>query len=390
MRTSTIQHEARALEHEPPQQALSSGTRPASPRKPFWRRGRTDGSSPDAADDGSSVGLAREWTGPAAWITKALSVALFLALVTGPLGLVAAVWLYLRPAPVAVADRQGGETTAVAEQRAAVGAFAEEYVVAWLSTPRGAEKNLATYLPNYASVTLPQTPSTVSNPATTGVEPVQGADSAGGAGETGERSSESWSATVAVNVQTSAKDAAVRRYFQVPITWRSGSLVAQALPAPVPAPATAEAPRTAYADTAALQDPLAVSVAEFFKAFLAGGGDVTRYVTPDAPIRAVEPAPFASVELSDVQTDRDLSEVDQAAPADGESLRVLVSATGTSVNKQSISFQYALTVTARANRWEVTSIDPAPIVSTSADTSDAAPGEAEGAPEVSTSSSPTP
>lgn len=389
MKTSTIQHEARALEHEQPQQALGSGTRPASARKPLWRRGRTAGSPPDAAGaDGSSEGLAREWTGPAAWITKALSVALFLTLVTGPLGLAAAVWLILRPAPVAVADREGGETTAVAEQRAAVGAFAEEYVVTWLSTPRGAEKNLAPYLPNYASVTLPQTPSTVSNPATTGVVPVQA--STDGAGAAGEQSSESWSATVAVNVQTSAKDAAVRRYFQVPITWRSGSLVAQALPAPVPAPATAEAPRTAYADTAALQDPLAVSVAEFFKAFLAGGGDVTRYVTPNAPIRAVEPAPFASVELSDVQTDRDLSEVDQAAPADGESLRVLVSATGTNIHKQSISFQYALTVTARANRWEVTSIDPGPILSTSADTSDAAPGEAEGAPEVSTSSSPTP
>lgn len=331
------------------------------------RRTRSENGARDSvSEDGSGGGAALEWTAPAAWFTKVLAGLLYLALLTGPIALAGLIWMSNKPVVVTGPEQAGGDEAAVASQRAAVSAFAEEYVVAWLSTARGSEKSLAAYLPGYASVTLPQTPATVANPAVSSVEAVPDSqDTATAAGREEERPAGSWTATVAVDVRTSAKAAAVRRYFQVPISWQSGALVAQALPAPVPAPAIAEDPETAYADSAALQDPLASSIAEFFKAFLTGNGDVTRYITPDAPIRAVTPAPYAEVEIDEVQTDRDLTDVDQNAPADGERLRVLVTAAGTSAAQQSISLQYSLTVTARANRWEVTSIDPGPLLSTS-------------------------
>ena len=298
------------------------------------------------AEAGETSDIAMEWTGPAAWTTKAMTWALIGCLIAGPVALVLAYSAISRPvaAPVAASSSDSGK---LADQRAAVGDFAEAYVLTWLTTPTGSENRLEPFLADYAGVTLPETPWTASDPSLAGI--TQGSDG-------------TWSATVAVDVDENSKGPSVRRYYLVPVTYSDGALIAQALPAPVPAPASAKAPNLGYTDHVGITDPISVSVGEFLKALLVvNGGDVTRYTTPGAPIRSVSPAPYVAVEIEDVLVDRDISSINQADPATGTRVHLLVTATATGTDKRQITVQYALTLTARAGRWEITAIDPAPL-----------------------------
>lgn len=305
------------------------------------------------AEAGESTDIAMEWTGPAAWMTKAMTYALIACLIAGPVALVLAYSALSRPA-VAPAASVSTDAGKAADERAAVGDFAEAYVLTWLTTPNGSENRLAPFLANYAGITLPETPWTASAPSLAGI--TQGSDG-------------TWSATVSVDVNEDSKGPATRRYFLVPVIYQDGALIAQALPAPVPAPASATAPNLGYTDHAGITDPVSVSVGEFLKALLVvNGGDVTRYTTPGAPIRSVSPAPYVAVDLEDVLVDRDISNVNQAAPATGTRVHLLVTATATGTDKRQITVQYALTLTARAGRWEVTAIDPAPLAQAPAPT----------------------
>jgi hypothetical protein len=296
-----------------------------------------------------------EWTGPAAWVTKAISGLLLACLAAGPVGLLLAGWLLWAsgantppPAPVVSSDPE------TMDERTAAEAFAADFVATWLTTVTGQEKRLARFLPAYSGLTLPEAPWLVWDAIPAGIVSVDG----------------SWSVTVAATVAESTQEPAVRRYFQVPVVHTDGALVAQALPAPVSAPQQATAPKLAYRYRAGLDDPVAAAAGEFLTALLVGG-DVTRFVSPSARIRAVTPAPYTAVEVDDVQVDADLTEVPTASPTDGLQLHLLVTATVTPTTRAgALTVQYALTVTARTGRWEVSSLDPAPAASPNQPTAD--------------------
>ncbi len=78
-------------------------------------------------------------------------------------------------------------------------------------------------------------------------------------------------------------------------------------------------------------------------------------------LQSPPPAPYVAVEIEDVLVDRDISSVNQTDPATGTRVHLLVTATATGPDKRQITVQYALTLTARAGRWEITAIDPAPL-----------------------------
>ena len=295
--------------------------------------------------------LQSQWTGGSHLATRAITVVLWSALVSGPLALALAALLLLSlagPAPTNAApavDRAG--------ERVAVQEFAQRFVVAWLQTPQGQEKQLASYV-KVPSLRLAEVPVTAQGPATADVRQV-------GPGL--------WTVTVGVNVTPAAAGTSpaipARRYFQVPVRFAAGALVAAALPAPVAAPAVAEAPGLAYRQRASLAHPLATSVGEFLAALLTGAGEVTRYASPGTTVVAVTPAPYTAVVVTDVMVDRDLP-ADRVAPAPGDQRRVLVTARASSGVRQEISVQYALTLLARAGRWEVKAVDPAPMTVPSA------------------------
>ncbi|WP_203338616.1 conjugal transfer protein [Nocardioides limicola] len=295
--------------------------------------------APGRSDGTPSAAL--EWTAPAAWITKVTTGALWCCLAAGPpaLGLaVWAVWNAPAPAPVTVASTQPGTL----DERAAVEAFAVDYVITWLTTTRGDEKALARFLPTTAGAALPESGWLVRDAAVSGIDQVEGA----------------WSVTVAATVAAEAAEES-RRYFQVPVAYEAGALIATMLPAPVAAPGLANPPGLAYRHRVTPADPVAAATAEFLHALLVTG-DVARVIVPGTPIRPVTPPVFAAVKVTSVYADRDRIPTD--APSDGDEIRVLVTATGTpSSDTASLAIGYALTLQARAGRWEVAAIDAAPV-----------------------------
>lgn len=306
-----------------------------------WRE-RTASEASEAVAD-PDVGLQSGWTGGPRLVTGAVTVVLWSALLAGPAGLAVAVVGGASAGPVrasaAVVDRVG--------EQAAVCEFAQRLVLAWLETPRGREQQLAG-LVDVTGLVLAVVPWSASDPATAGVVRV-------GPGV--------WAVTVGVTVTaprgSGSAPAPVRRYFQVPVQDDVGGLVAQALPAPVAAPAAGAVSVLGYPDQAGLADPAAVAAAEFLSALLTGVGDVTRLVSPGTVIRPVRPAPYTAVSVTEVWADRDVA---AGPPPAGGRLGLLVTAEAAGGPRQQISVQYALTLTARGGRWEVSAVDAAPML----------------------------
>jgi len=309
------------------------------------------------------VRLQARWTGGSKLVTRLVTAGLWAALLTGPLALLLAVSVAAsgigRQAPaVAPVNEPAGE-------RASVEEFAQRFVVTWLEAARGQERQLQPYV-KVPSLALPEVGFSAVEPATADVQQL-----AAGV----------WWVTVGVTVIPPATVAAPatgnldavasqRRYFQVSVHYSAGAMVASALPAPTAAPAAAEAPQLPYRYSGSVNSPLAASVAGFLTSLLTGNGDVTRYISPGASIAPVLPAPYTEVVIGELITDRNLTGV-TAAPAQGEQVRVLVTARATAGPKQDVTVQYALSLLARAGRWEVKAVDRSPVA---ADVTQPGPG----------------
>jgi len=275
--------------------------------------------------------------------TKASTLLLLCCLFAGPLALAVGGLALLSAA--APAPAPAAKVVDLSGQRAVAGEFAQRLVVTWLTTARGHEANLAALMPGTSTVTFPQEAFTVTDPAVAGITQVEGI----------------WSVTVAATVTDQTKQTA-RRFFQVPITVGSdGAVAALALPSPVAGPTIQSGGGLNYQVQVPGTGPVAQTISQFLTAYAAGGGDVTRYLTPGVQIPAITPAPYTAVTVTDLRAITSAAGVDTTGtPKDGTSLRVLVNATGVVSPTQQVSASWALTLTARAGRWEITAIDLAP------------------------------
>ena len=108
-------------------------------------------------------------------------------------------------------------------------------------------------------------------------------------------------------------------------------------------------------DTAAF-----ATVQEFLSALLAGAGEVSRYTSPGSSVAAVTPAPYSKVTVQSLRSSDEMSV--KTAAKDGVEVHVLVTAQlENGANMQTTT--YFLTVTSRAGRWEIKSIDTVPQLS---------------------------
>ena len=346
-------------------------------RTALFRRRPSDQPEAHAGDepDQPNLRLQSRWTGGSRLATRTATALLWTALLAGPAGLALTVLQgggsgqrTAPPAPPVAIDRAG--------EQAAVSEFAQRYVVTWLQSPRGQEKQLAPYV-NVAGLTLPEVAWVATQPAAADIRRLDGG---------------AWTVLVGVTVTApqppGATAASPRRYFEVPVRYQAGALVALALPTPVAAPAAAAAPPLAYRYRAIGDELLARSVQEFLSALLTGVGDVTRYVSPGTQITPVLPAPYRTVEVSDVMVDRDPM-TGAGSPTPGAQLRALVSASAAAEANQQIGVQYALTLAARAGRWEVRALDPTPAVASAPPAAAGAPGPSAGEPALPPGSIPT-
>ncbi|MGW2182697.1 conjugal transfer protein [Streptomyces sp. NPDC001732] len=287
-------------------------------------------------------------------------------LVAGP---VLAGWaLVSRPAVTAPAAPVRQEQPA-AGQPAGPGGFAELFVSAYLTAGEGTEESLAPFLPNAREVSLTADP---------GVQRAQEV----AAVKVRAVSAGYWSVTVAARVvSASAADGKktgpepggtgpVLRYFQIPVrAGAGGSLAAAALPAEVGTPLSGEAPSLAYGQSVPVRstDPAAQTLTGFFAAYLAGSGELDRYLSPGTALTAVSPAPYGRVEVArfaEVGTNDPFGTDERGVPvSDGERRQLLVDVTASDAGGQERPLTYAVTITARDGRWEIASVEGAPVLS---------------------------
>lgn len=130
---------------------------------------------------------------------------------------------------------------------------------------------------------------------------------------------------------------------------------------PVGYPSATNAPTT---ETTRIDYPYSVAsadvtsaVGDFGKAYLSQEGDINRYISPDATITALAPAPYNSVALTAVTS---LINLDGPVPADGTTAYVLAEYEVTDKASNTRKQTYPLELTSRGGRWEISTIERSP------------------------------
>jgi hypothetical protein len=262
--------------------------------------------------------------------------------------------------------------------------FAQLYVQAYLAAGNGTENSVAPYYSGTLALNNPpgaRTAATTVVMASTQVSPGY------------------WSVTVAADVVAhpqggSATDTGLH-YFQVGIEAcgpataggaQQGAgpvgYTAIALPAEISAPSSLQPGALVYgASTLSSSDPAQSTVSGFLAAYLTGTGQLGPYTTPGVVMNLVSPAPYSSVSIAGISDDNPGgSSGSTTVPADGTLRRVLVQVNASS-SAGTFSLDYALTLRARAGRWEVYALDPAPRL---------APGSAGSMPSAAAGTAQTP
>lgn len=151
----------------------------------------------------------------------------------------------------------------------------------------------------------------------------------------------------------------VRSYYSVPMLITEGQISPVTLPSQIAVPAPAEKPREARYTTRVV-GPVTDTITGFFQAYLTGAGEIDRLLTPGSSIAAVMPTPFTEIQVGSVQATAEISD----EPTDGETADLLATISAkNSADEIGITSTYSLAVTARAGRWEITALNPFPVLS---------------------------
>ncbi|MEV0888536.1 conjugal transfer protein [Streptomyces microflavus] len=294
-------------------------------------------------------------------------------LVAGP---VLGVWALLSPPAVVVPaaqpvrqDRSGWE------EAAGAGGFAELFLSAYLTAGDGTEVLLAPFLPTARDVVLD---AEAGSQTVERLAAVKVRRAGGGRGY--------WSVTVAAVVnpvsdkarpggargtkpgsgQAEEPQGGVLRYFQVPVmAGKDGAWSAVALPAEVGAPLPSDAVALGYGQSAPANgsDAAAQTLAGFFSAFLAGAGDMDRYLAPGTSLAPVSPPPYQRVEVFALaETGSPSGATADSGIAQGQKRELLVDVVATDVQGQKRPLAYAVSIVARDGRWEIASVAGAPVL----------------------------
>jgi hypothetical protein len=323
------------------------------------------------------------WLAPtarAALFTHITKIAMWALIACGPAGLLMAA---SKPAPSPV--RGGGD--AVRDGTGPAG-FAESYVAAYLRSGTG-DSTLRSFYPGAPSLSGEPGRREAIRTVTTGAREVRPGY---------------WSVTVAADVvvirRTGERVAVGLHFFTVPVValgdaaaggprprGTPASYGAAALPAEVAAPAPAPAVELGYeAGNQITSGPLADTVVQFAAAYLAGTGDLARYLTPGTALRPITPAAYRRVEVERIVAAGDIPLAEARVPSDGTKVRVLATVIAIDADNERWPLAYALSLTARAGRWEVTALEHAPAI----DTGPAATASTSTAPPAAPSTPPSP
>lgn len=296
--------------------------------------------------EAAEVAPVEKWTRGRSLARRGTSAAIMGALLCGPAAAGVLLWdRYLAPVPVQI--QSSGAPTTLVDERARAGLYGRDVVVMWLTAVRGQERLLTSWLPPASNTVLPEKAPSVSDPVVASTDQV---------------APHQWAVRVAVTIDGQ------RRYLQLPVLFDPaiGSATGLALPQPVGATPVGDLVQNPLTVQVSTSTDLGQMLAGFVSAFAAGQGDITRYISPGAPIMAIQPAPYQSVRL--VSLASDVSIPTNRAPREGGTAQVLVVAQATDAKKRVQTVSWVLTVRARATLWEVASVDAVPGVRTGAPT----------------------
>ncbi|MEV6735311.1 conjugal transfer protein [Streptomyces sp. NPDC051364] len=264
--------------------------------------------------------------------------------------------------------------------------FASLFVAAYLSAGRGDEPKLAAYYPPAASMQLDGVSAKHRGEQLTVVRLRQTDTSV-------------WAVTVAARVTgaqpspapatqpdaSPSQSADAVRYFQVPVATAPAAggataYTALALPAEVAAPERAKTPELVYGAMrpALPSDPRTQAVTSFLSAYLTkAGAELDRYLAPGTRLAAPSPAPYSGIAVDQLAVEGETGgEPVVSVPGDGTTLRLLVTLRATGQDGVRLPLTYALTLKARAGRWEIASLDGAPALTPPTPAASGAPGPA--------------
>ncbi|MCX5317940.1 conjugal transfer protein [Streptomyces sp. NBC_00154] len=320
-------------------------------------------------------------------------------LVLGPL---LGAFAYLSaPAQAGPAQKRPAPTAPAATGAQGAAGFAQLFVAAFISAGEDDQDKLAAYYPDATSLRLEGDPDRRHGEQLTVVRLRQ-------------TDSGIWSVTVAARITSTkpaakpadgqpddkdeAKAAAAQavRYFQVPVataTTAGGAsgYTALAMPAEVAAPERIKAPGLVYGPMrpALPADPRTQAVTEFLTAYLTGVGELDRYLAPGTHLAPVAPAPYTGIAVDTLAIEGEKgTEPVTAVPDDGTTLRLLVALRATGHDEVRVPLTYALTLKARAGRWEIATLDGAPTLA--ATPTEPTASNASTTPSAAPSTAPTP
>ncbi|MFF1714590.1 conjugal transfer protein [Streptomyces sp. NPDC058268] len=175
-----------------------------------------------------------------------------------------------------------------------------------------------------------------------------------------------WSVTVAVRFKAPAKSTEAEasgavRYFALPLVVKDAGkgpgtaqgFIVPTAPMEVAAPGAMDEPDSAYGTQLPDESDLAVTAGEFLGAYLGAEEGADRYLAPGVTLPALGGSPFEAVQVDEVRAQ---GSTDGTAGADGTSVRVLVQATARDTSGGEWPLSYALKLSSRDGRWEVTAL----------------------------------
>lgn len=299
-------------------------------------------------DRASKEPTGHTWTQGGEFGAKVTSGLMLAALLCGPVALGLAWAANARPATAVETVSDGG----LSVQQQSAGGYALGFVEAWLNATRDDHGLLAEYVDlAVAESVLGDEPWKYRDLALVSIDESDAPNFV--------------TVVVSGSVKESVYDsdgesttAWPRRFWQVMVSTTDDGLGIASLPAAIDAPEDSVGVRTDYGTRLATTDPAGQTIVDFLGSYLTSAGDLDRYVSPGADMTPINPAPFTQIEPIEL-----LSEGEAAPePVEGQTLRVLATIAAGNVDSRVLPTTYALTLTARAGRWEVTSVDSTPVI----------------------------
>lgn len=290
--------------------------------------------------------LQHQWTTGSGLATKGVTAAIVFCLASGAISLG---WHAFGPdpAPQQVAAKAGDDPDK-SSRRDVAGDTAVRWVHAWLTTPAANRRDLE---PIYSDpVTLPEKASKASEVRVTDAV-ATGPDL--------------WSITVSAQVTPPGGQETTRMYsVPVQVGGKAGNVAASPVtpPAPIAVPRKAKVQAAdGYGHSATNTGALGETVTAFVSAMLTNEGDLSRVISPDATLRPV--GGYGRAEVESIRLTEDVpGSRDSEVPKDGTTAKALVTVQmfekGAPKNaREGLQAIYPVELTARGDRWEVSSLD---------------------------------